>query len=245
MYLNEERHWWFMSKADVVKQLLNFFVADMENKKILDAGCGTSFLSKNISPNAGNIYNVDNCPISLEYSRKRGMINIINADLSALPFAGDMFDVGICMDVIEHNQDDHALVIELARVMKEGGVLVAAVPALPSLWGPQDAKLGHYRRYRKHEFKKLFEKDFDILKISYFNSLLFPMIFLLRKIFNIFPNILKERDEVDIGNKFLNNLLYKIFSMEAKLLKYINFPVGVSCLVVARRKAVDKKALLC
>lgn len=236
MYLNEERHWWFKSKADIAKKLLNLFVADIENKKILDAGCGTSFLSKNISPNIGNIYNVDNCPISLEYSRKRGMINVINANLGILPFDGDVFDIGFCMDVIEHNEDDQGLVKELARVIKKGGVLVAAVPALPSLWGPQDEKLGHYRRYKKNGFEKLFQKDFDILKISYFNFLLFPIIFLFRKIFNIFPGMIKERDEVDINNKFLNSILYKIFHLEGKLLQYMNFPIGVSLIIVARKR---------
>lgn len=236
MYLNEERHWWFRSKADIVKKLLNLFVADIENKKILDAGCGTSFLSKNLSLNINNIYNVDSCPISLEYSRRRGMINIINADLAALPFDNNVFDIGLCMDVIEHNKDDQGLVNELARVIKKGGILIAVVPALPSLWGPQDEKLGHYRRYKKSGFKKLFEKDFDVLKISYFNSLLFPIIFLLRKIFNIFPRMMKERDEIDINNKFLNDALYKIFHLEGKLLKYINFPIGVSCIMVARKK---------
>ena len=236
MYLNEEHHWWFKSKADIVKELSNFYIGGIDNKKILDAGCGTSFLSKNISNAINNIYNVDNCPISLDYSRKRGMPNVINADLNSLPFADGVFDVGICMDVIEHNQDDQRLVDELARVIKKDGVLIAAVPAMRSLWGPQDKKLGHYRRYGKDEFKKLFEKDFTPLKISYFNFLLFLPMFLLRKIFNVFPNILKERDELDINNKFLNNFLYKIFSFEASLLKHVNFPVGVSLIAVARKK---------
>ncbi len=236
MYLNEERHWWFRSKVDVTRELLNFFVSNINNKKILDAGCGTSFLSKNISSNTGNIYNIDNCFISLDYSRKRGMINVIHADLSTLPFDNGFFDIGLCMDVIEHNKDDQGLVNELARVMKTSGVLVVAVPATPALWGPQDEKLGHYRRYKKNEFKKLFEKDFDILKISYFNFLLFPIIFLLRKILNIFPSILKERDELDINNKFLNNFIYKIFSSESKLLKYVDFPVGVSLIAIVRKK---------
>lgn len=236
MYLNEEHHWWFKSKADIVKTMSNFFIEDMDSKKILDAGCGTSFLSKNISKNINNIYNVDNCPISLDYSKKRGMLNIVNADLDCLPFENCVFDVGVCMDVIEHNEDDQAIVDELARVIKKGGILIAAAPAARSLWGPQDKKLGHYRRYGKDEFKKLFEKDFISLKMSYFNFLLFPPMFILRKIFNMFPNILKERDELDINSGFLNNFLYRIFSFEAILLKYVNFPIGVSLIAIVRKK---------
>ena len=236
MYLNEERHWWFKSKVDIVRELSSLYIDNIKNKKILDAGCGTSFLSKSISNNLSNIYNVDNCPISLEYSEKRGMLNTVNADLDSLPFNNEVFDVGICMDVIEHNEDDSMIVNELARVIKQDGVLIAAVPALSSLWGPQDEKLGHYRRYKREEFKRLFEEEFHILKLSYFNFLLFTPMFLLRRIFNIFPSILKERDELDINNKFLNKILYKIFSSEKYFLKYINFPIGVSLIAVLRKK---------
>ena len=70
MYLNEERHWWFRSRALIVNSFLKTVVKDIGNKKILDAGCGTSFLSKYISPNHTNIYSVDNCELSLSYSKK-------------------------------------------------------------------------------------------------------------------------------------------------------------------------------
>lgn len=236
MYINEERHWWFRSKTDIIKNLINFFAGNFTGKNILDAGCGTSFLSKSIFGGAADIYNVDSCSLSLDYSRKRGMVNVINSDLNNLPFKDGFFDIIICTDVIEHNQDDGGLVGELSRVLKSGGLLIATVPAMPSLWGPQDEKLGHFKRYARKEFGKLFEKDFKILKLSYFNSLLSPPIFILRKLFNFFPAILKERDELDINNKFINFVLYKIFNFEAFLLKHMNFPFGVSLLVAARKK---------
>lgn len=236
MYLNEESHWWFKSKIDIVRALLRIGVTDIKNKKILDAGCGTSFLSKCISPNLANIYNVDNCELSLNYSKRRGMLNVISADLNQLPFNNEAFDVCVCMDVIEHNKDDKLLVGELGRVVKKGGVMVASVPALQSLWSPQDKKLGHYKRYNKGGFGELFEDNFDIIKLSYFNSLLFPPIFIFRKVFNAFPGLLKEKDELDINNKFLNRILYHIFSLESYLLRYVNLPFGVSLIIVARKK---------
>lgn len=235
MYLNEERHWWFRSKIDIIRELLKKY-GGTHGAKILDAGCGTSFLSKSIFNDLNRVYNVDNCPLSLDYSRRRGMINVINSDLSRLPFSNGFFDVGICMDVIEHNQDAQGLVCELSRVIKSGGLLLAAVPAMPALWGPQDEKLGHFKRYMKEDFGQLFQKDFEILKLSYFNSLLFAPVFILRKIFNFFPGILKERDELDINNNLINFILYKIFHSEAFLLKHMNFPFGVSVLVAARKK---------
>ena len=86
MYLNEERHWWFRSRVLIVKNILSIFVPNINSKKILDAGCGTSFLSKSLSPNHTNIYSVDNCELSLDYSKKRGMPNVINSNLGQMPF---------------------------------------------------------------------------------------------------------------------------------------------------------------
>jgi len=237
MYLNEEHHWWFKSKVDIVKELTHKFVGrDLKSLKVLDAGCGTSFLSKSIVSNLHNLYNVDNDQLSLYYSKKRGVVNIVQADLNIMPFSDNSFDLTFCMDVIEHNEDDRYLVGELSRVIKPGGIIIASVPALMQLWSPQDVKLDHFRRYKIKQFSELFEDKFEVLKASYCNTLLFPPIYLLRKIFNIFPNITKDKDELEINNKFINNILYKIFSQEAKLLKNINLPVGVSCIVVARKK---------
>jgi len=236
MYINEEHHWWFKSRVKIVKDLLRNFSISVADKKILDAGCGTSFLSKSITNNPDNVFNVDNCDISLDYSKRRGMVNVINGDLLNLPFEKDWFDFCVCMDVIEHNSNDAELVHELARVIKKDGIIITAVPATKALWGPQDEKLGHFRRYEKNEFAKLFQEDFEILKISYFNTLLFPAVYIMRKIFNIAPIILKEKDELDMNNKFFNGLLYRIFSFEGNLLKYFNFPAGVSLIVVGRKK---------
>ncbi|MFA5133280.1 MAG: class I SAM-dependent methyltransferase [Patescibacteria group bacterium] len=237
MYTNEERHWWFRSKIDITRSLIEKFIGDIGGKKVLDAGCGTGFLSKSVVPEMGDIWAVDNCGLSLSYAEKRGHKNIFSADLGKdLPFESSSFDLCLCMDVIEHNEDDAAITRELARVLKSGATLIATVPAMRSLWGPQDEKLGHYRRYGTGDFKKLFEENFEIKKISYFNFFLFPVIYLIRKIFNLAPGLLRQRDELDINSKFFNNLLYNIFHLESHLLKYADLPFGVSVVIVAQKK---------
>jgi len=236
LFANDECHWWLKTKKDVVKKFLSIFAVDLRGKKILDAGCGTGFLSINLAPNLANVYGVDSSGTSLEHARQRGLLHTICADLNKLPFNNNTFDVCFCMDVLEHNLEDQPLINELGRVMCRGGILIVTVPASPSLWGPQDDKLGHFRRYKKERLANLFSKDFEIMKISYSLFSLFPAVFILRKFFKLFPKIMEEKDELDINNKFLNSILYKILKFEGGLLKYIDYPAGVSLVAMARKK---------
>jgi SAM-dependent methyltransferase len=68
----------------------------------------------------------------------------VRADfLHALPFAAGSFDAALCTEVLEHVPDDRALLAELARVLKPGGVLVVTVPFMFRYHpDPED-----YRRY--------------------------------------------------------------------------------------------------
>jgi hypothetical protein len=53
------------------------------------------------------------------------------------------------LDVLEHQQDDHAFLSALVEKMPAGATLLLTVPALPSLWSQWDVALGHFRRYDK------------------------------------------------------------------------------------------------
>jgi ubiquinone/menaquinone biosynthesis C-methylase UbiE len=55
-------------------------------------------------------------------------LNLIVADMHQLPFADKVFTVVICTGVLEHAYDVKAVVAEMHRVMKRGGVLLLEVP---------------------------------------------------------------------------------------------------------------------
>jgi SAM-dependent methyltransferase len=52
----------------------------------------------------------------------------VRSDLTMLPFATQVFDVIVCYHVLEHIPDDHAAIIELARVLKPDGLAFVQVP---------------------------------------------------------------------------------------------------------------------
>ena len=53
------------------------------------------------------------------------------------------------LNVLEHIEDDDAVVRELARRIRPGGRLLLYVPAFDLLYSSMDHKVGHYRRYTK------------------------------------------------------------------------------------------------
>jgi SAM-dependent methyltransferase len=59
------------------------------------------------------------------------------------------FDIVLLLDVLEHVPNDRAFLASIVGgLLAPGGVLLASVPAYPSLFARHDVDLGHHRRYR-------------------------------------------------------------------------------------------------
>lgn len=81
----------------------------------------------------------------------------------------------IYVNVLEHIEDDLAELKLIFQTLVKGGRCFIFVPALQSLYGEFDRKIGHFRRYTKKEVeKKCQDAGFRILKSKYFD---FPGIF--------------------------------------------------------------------
>lgn len=234
MYGVEEKHWWFQGKFAIALMLLAW--AKAPGKRVLDIGCGTGFFSKMLIEIGYEVTSIDSSPLALEYSSQRGLSNLVSGDALKMPFPDGSFDAAFALDILEHLDDEDAALREWKRVLKPKGILIVFVPALSFLWGPQDKKLDHKRRYTRESLRKKLEKFLFVEKISYFNTLLFLPVFLSRYLFSLFPWLLKNRDELDITSKWLNFFLGLIFSLEKIYLTKFAFPFGVSLLSVSRKK---------
>jgi SAM-dependent methyltransferase len=63
-------------------------------------------------------------------------------------------DTVVCLNVLEHIEDDVATLADLYAVLPAGGRLVLIVPALARLYGTLDVHLHHFRRYEKAELEE-------------------------------------------------------------------------------------------
>ena len=144
------------------------------------------------------------------------------------------FDLIILADVLEHLKNDKKELLKLKKCLNKKGLILITVPAYKFLFSKKDEILGHYRRYNKEEIKKLF-KNFNPIKLTYFNFLLFIPIsisIIILKILRI--NFIDEVEKMP--NRIINKLLFIIFILEKKIIKNFNLPFGISLLGLFEKK---------
>ena len=107
------------------RDLLNRHVV---GTSVLDAGCGVGGFVDYLSRRGFATTGVEKHEMFLAVAReKRFQGNFVTGDLSStLPFRDGAFDTTICLDVLEHVENDINAVRELARVTRQR--LVIAVP---------------------------------------------------------------------------------------------------------------------
>lgn len=113
---------------------------------ILDVGCGpgsiTLDLARLVSHSQGHVTGVDYTPEPLEEARKlassAGQTNVSFqvADVHALPFADDLFDIVHAHQVLQHIADPVRALREMRRVVKHGGGIVACRESAAMSWYP-------------------------------------------------------------------------------------------------------------
>ncbi len=218
----QQDHFWIRAKRDFIKLVL-----DQENihpsAKILDVGAGVGDDIK-VLASFGSIYVIDIDEQVLTYVPRDLVVDARVADICALPYADNFFEVIVCFDVLEHIADDRRAVVELQRVLKPGGKLFFTVPAYQWLFSQHDTHLGHYRRHTKSSIKKLFSGlVFEEKSLSYWFSLLFVPAALQRLLNK------KNSEGLKPLGKFLNGLFYAIVACENFLIKCgVRFPFGLS-----------------
>ncbi|MDP8978946.1 MAG: class I SAM-dependent methyltransferase [Actinomycetota bacterium] len=106
---------------------------------VLDAGCGTGNYSRAVLGHVGRVEAVDGNPDMLRVARVKmagehdtGLVGFHEGDITALPFEDEVFDGAMVNQVLHHLSDDpgggfpahRAVLAEMARILKPGGVLV-------------------------------------------------------------------------------------------------------------------------
>jgi SAM-dependent methyltransferase len=176
----------------------------------------------------------------LEYARQRGISRVVQAAGTGLAFSDDTFDLICALDILEHVDDDVSALRESHRTCKPGGLMLLTVPAYRFLWGRQDEISRHRRRYVASDVRqRVTSAGFSIQRLTYFNTVLFPIIAAIR----IFRRWRGPRSGETLRSDFsmtqpgrLNDILAVIFAGESLLLPYVDLPLGVSVLCVAEKK---------
>jgi SAM-dependent methyltransferase len=185
----------------------------------------------------GDVQGVDADEHAVRLCRRRGIEAVERVRPGPLPFEDGTFDLVTALDVVEHVDDDLGMLRELGRVLAPAGTLLISVPAFRFLWGPQDEVSHHKRRYRARELReRLDAAGFDVRRLSYFNSFLFPPIAAVRVLRPFDPGATEMRSDFEMTQPGrLNALLARVFAAEAPLVARVDLPVGVSILGLATK----------
>ena len=233
LYEIEETHWWFRGRRNILLRQLNTLVSGSKDLTILDVGCGTGMTMEYVGK-FGRIMGLDKSSDALNFCRLRGLKNLFQGDACSLPFKDQSYDVLIILDLLEHLDDDIQGLEEFYRVLRHRGKIVIFVPAFQFLWSFQDDISHHKRRYTLKELQSsLVRANFHVIKISYANFFLFPIILFLRKLMKLLK--IRAESENRINIKMFNSCLSFLFSQEAKILQNWSFPFGVSVICTAEK----------
>jgi SAM-dependent methyltransferase len=239
MYKLENFYWWFVARRRLLDWLVGDICRGFKRPTILDVGCGTGMNSRVLAKH-GDTISTDASEEALGFSKGRGIDGLVRSHIELLPFAASTFDVITALDVLEHINDDLRALDELLRVTRDGGVLVITVPAYGFLWSEHDEALHHRRRYAASELRnKLTNAGFEVERISYYITFLFFPILLMRFVQSVFKRSIHAKTSHVILPKWLNSLLIAILGFERVLLRWMNFPFGVSIVCLARKRPRD------
>lgn len=174
---------------------------------------------------------------ALQMAREKGPYLLTQGTLpKGLPDYDDPFDLVVALDVIEHIEQDLESLKSLRDLLKTDGKLVMTVPASPFLWSEHDDTHHHFRRYTRRNLRKtLHLAGFEVEYLSYYNSLLFPVVAGVRLVKNLIG--IKDNSDDAITPFGFNRPLQKIFSAERHWIGRWSFPFGVSLVAVARNPA--------
>lgn len=150
-----------MSRARNYFAWLHRVVSRELGRRVVEVGCGVGNFTETLLDREAVIA-VDNDEDCLDRVRdrfpNRPNLHVLSGDVSDgafLEVARFHPDSCVCLNTLEHVEDDAQALRNMASVLTPGGVVVLLVPAFPALYGPIDRNLGHWRRYRRRGLDQL------------------------------------------------------------------------------------------
>lgn len=219
-----ESHWYYRNKARMLDRMLP---ADF-NRSVMDVGAGSGFFSRHLAKR-GSIDRAQ-C-VDIGYPENRDELE------GGVPIAfrqsPEPCDAGavLFMDVIEHVEDDAALLSAYREFVPPTAVSVITVPAFQFMWSGHDIYLGHYRRYTVSTLKEtIIRAGYVPLSLHYYYGLVFPAALAVRLLSS---DRMDVRSHLQVHGPVVNGILDLACRLELPLMK-LNGLLGLSVCATCR-----------
>ena len=166
-----------LAELDAYNRWLFDQFAECLGQRVLEVGAGTGNITQFLRLAERHVTATDVLPAyrrELETRfEKNTNVSVDAFDLSA-PAPAQMvsksFDTVVCLNVLEHIEDDRFALLQMRSVLTRGGKLALLVPAHRLLYGEFDRAVGHYRRYGRRDLRSLLEEcGFRLLSLRSFS----------------------------------------------------------------------------
>ena len=206
-------------------------IAPYLGQSLLEAGSGVGVVSRYLVERGTPVILSDHHPAYLEHLRARfggrAQVAFQLLDLTQPPYAAIRpIDTIVCLNVLEHLEDDAAVLTGFHHLLPPGGRVILQVPNYPALYGSLDETYGHFRRYDRHTIsERLTGAGFRVVALRNFNPLAIPG-------WVVSAKLLRTR-RLNVGAARLFNAVVPL----ARRLDFLARFAGLALLVCAERPA--------
>jgi SAM-dependent methyltransferase len=232
-------HWWYQSTRALLTRLVEPELVAVTGRVplVLDAGGGTGATGGWMTGRATTVL-ADYEAMALAVARDDHAgaphaLVPVRADLNHLPFDADVFDAVLCVTALCHrmNPDPSAIVRDMARITRPGGVVCLMEPGVRRLWRGHDEVTHTARRFSVGDLRSMaVDAGLEVVRATGAYSFLVPAAAVLSLVERGAPKSDVGRNESGLGGAF--GVLARA---EQRVLRRVDIPFGLSAIVLARK----------
>jgi len=228
--------WWFGLLRRNLFAVIDGLNLSAPGLKCADFGCGTGGFVAKLQERfpTWSVIGLDKSRSALEFARQNHGAHFVRGDVQTPPFKAGSLDLIISVDVMYSREVEPRRMLEGAfAALKPGGIVIVNNPAYQWLHSYHDVFVNTARRYTARRIaEELNEAGFTVARCTYWNTVLFPLMVLKRK---VLAGSATHSDVAEIPD-WLNGIFTLLSLPEPVLMRYgANLPFGGSVLAIGRK----------
>jgi SAM-dependent methyltransferase len=187
MHAVEDRMWWYRGLRALTTELLARALSRSgATGLVLDAGCGTGGMMARLAAGAtgSRTLGLEFDAVAAGLAANKSGRPVIRGSANELPVRDGALAAYLSLDVLCHEGVEPARALaEARRSLAPGGVAILNLPAYGWLLSAHDKRVHNARRFTRRQARRLLVANgFRVVRASYWNTLLFPLMLLHRLI---------------------------------------------------------------
>ena len=237
--IDDDAGFWYKHRLSCISHVIKKWLS--LGCSFVDIGGGEGRLSWILQSDGFDVALVDPVHIRTERAKERGVNQIVCGLFDASTIKANSVPAIGLFDVLEHIEHDRDFLEGILPMIASQGKIFVTVPAHNFLWSKKDNVTRHCRRYSLRQLKNLLKIcGCEILYASYYFSILFPVMLLLKVLpYRIFGSKNsddgKGTDIVSFQKEHMRggDFAFSLLAFERLLIRRgIKIPFGTSCILV-------------